>query len=81
MELTWSRAASIGDPRVCLTVYSQGAAGVANRVLFCLPDLSDTFPPDILVSLSLGLARTNRGEAGIIQGRHGAEGCGAASIK
>ena len=51
-KLTWSRAAEIGDPQVCFTVTSEGAAGAANRFLFCLPESSDAFPLDILVTHS-----------------------------
>ena len=63
-ELTWSQAAAIGDPRVFLIVSSEGAAGVAKRVLFCLPELSDAFPSDILVSLSWSFATNLRQSRG-----------------
>ena len=71
--MTWSRAAAIGDPPICLTVNSEGAAGVVEQVLFCLLESSDAFLPDILVSLSLYLLRPNRGVAVASRGGHGLE--------
>ena len=75
-ELTWSQAVEIGYPRVYLTVSSDGAARVAKRVLFCLLESADTFPSDILVSLSLDISRPNQDEAKVGWGRLRAEGGG-----
>ena len=66
-DLKLTQAAAIGDPRVFLIVASEVAAGVAKRVLFCLPELSDAFPSDILVSLYRSLEtnpRRSRGWSG-----------------
>ena len=62
-KLTWSRAAEIGDSQVCKTVTSEGATGAAKRVLFYLPELSDVFLLDILISLSHNLSRQGGGVA------------------
>ena len=80
-EVMWSGAAAIGDPRVCLNVASEGAAGVAKRVLLCLPEFSDAIPSDILVSLSLDLSRPIRGVAKGSRGRHRVEGDGVDADK
>ena len=72
-ELTWSQAEEIVYPRVCLTISSEGAAGVAKRMLFCLPKSSDAFLLDILVSLSRSLATELRRSRDVSQGRQGAE--------
>ena len=55
-KLTWLQATAIGDTRVWLAVASQVTAGASKLVLFYLPESSDAFPLEILVSISLDLS-------------------------
>ena len=64
---------AIGYPRVCLTVSSDGTDRVVKRVIFYLPDSSEAFLSEILVSLSLSISRdqtqTKPRLAGVDSGR------------
>ena len=60
-KLTWLRDVAIGDPWICKTFTSEGAVGAKKRVLFCLPESSDAFRSEILISLSINLLRKDRG--------------------